>query len=254
MLTCYSQLALSGADFYVCSPLAANLNFFPTTQLAVGFLKFFEDVQPVGIRLEGENYWEYYFEPIAFGTTSNDLTTHLTNGQKQALLHEAVHFISREEAHRLFKKYIRVRPFVQNRIDMFKSKYFTNHYVIGVYYGQDELSLAPLPSFDVVCKQITKIVEQLPDNNYKIFLATSDRRLLNYLRSKFKNKVISHNALRIYANKSMNSVNLLNGADAVMQSFLLAECNIFLRQTSYLGLMVESLNLQLPVVDLGAGC
>lgn len=90
----------------------------------------------------GENWWEYYFEPIKVGNLKG---SHLTtvhsieiDGINYDLPRMTEFHLPRQMVHETIKKYIHVKPHIENKVNQIVANSFKNHTIIGVHYRGTE--------------------------------------------------------------------------------------------------------------------
>ncbi len=76
----------------------------------------------------GNNWWDYYFEPIAIGNTSNSQARILSGNEIGAFSNNSFYHMSRQEGYRIINKYIRVKPDIQKKVDGFVHKYLKDFF------------------------------------------------------------------------------------------------------------------------------
>jgi hypothetical protein len=203
---------------------------------------------------QGPNWWEYYFAPVLF-VPSYNWTLHTYD------IHEITHLalgalfeMSRKRGYELIKKYIHVKPEILNEVDSFISSHFCDSYVIGIHYrGTDkvELELDRL-SFEDAVLAIEKEIEAIPSNkknDFCLFVATDEATFLEYIKNKFKCRVIYTNATRSHNGSGVHwqhPDNYLKGKEALLDCLLLSRCHCLLHTESNLSLIAEYFNPYIP--------
>lgn len=252
--------------FYIMGALSWSPGFFCSFQSVVGFLKFVEEQKPIGFKVFfekglyldstiGPNWWEYYFEPINIGKAKEDTEiNHIGDMLKSQWSSEAISIIPREEASSLIQKHIKVKQLVQNKINVIKQK-FENKNVIGIHYrGTDKSSEARRVSYNDVSNYIKTIF----NSDDKIFVATDEQMFITHMVSVFGDSVIYTNAIRSNDNgkpihhtdgRPMKFAYQL-GEDAVIDCYLLANCNMLVKTFSNLSSSAANINPNIPIVNL----
>lgn len=255
--------------YYIMDALAWDPGFFCCYQSAVGFLDFCEQEQPMGFEIfwerglyfdekVGPNWWEYYFEPVKVGEMKEgDNVEHIGDSPKSHWNTHVISDMSRERACEIIQKYIKLKPYLKNKIDQFCDLYINNRYVIGIHFrGSDKSSESPRVAFSVVKDEILKVINGRSD--YTIFVATDEQGFINYMTEKFGNKIVyNFDAIRSQDNspihhfegKPMNDPYKL-GLDAVIDSYLLSKTNIMIRTQSNLSSSAANINPNLRVINL----
>lgn len=211
------------------------------------------DFETAGIyydRRHGPNWWNYYCEPILFGKKEN---VRKVLGDVPFQAPSEINGINRHLAHHLIDKYIHLKPHIVKKIDDFKSKHFENSYVIGVHYrGTDKVTEARPVSYSYMVRSIKNALDASGKKNIKVFIATDESAFLNHMKSIFKSAVICVEGHMRSASKK-RPIHLTNndpykcGEDAIVDTYLLGECDVLIRTASNLSLWSTFLNPDMPV-------
>lgn len=256
---------------YELGPTPNNPGFFSVFYTVVGALDFYDtctddctgivvDFKKQGLYYDvnyGSNWWSYYFMPIILGV---DYTKRKLFPQERhdPLSRIAAFHLSKERVHELIKKYIRLQPHIQKKIDQFIHEHFEGHRVIGVHYrGTDKFSEAPVVRYDVVIALIKEELEKDPEA--KIFVATDEQRFLQAMHRNFPGKILALDALRsqsgfpVHYASHGGAYNYKKGEDAVIDCILLSRCSKLYRTSSNLSSASTRFNPSLDVVVLSKG-
>jgi hypothetical protein len=258
--------------YYIMGAPAWDPGFFCCFQALVGFLNYCEQTNPIGYKVfferglylakEGDNWWEYFFEPISGGEPENNIKErhdiiieHMSDVQKSAWNTEAISTMSRERAGELIDKYIKLKPFMQEAVNNFIENSF-KEYTIGVHFRSlDKSSEAPLVPFVKVKQEVLRIAAT--QSNYKVFVATDELAFLTYMQNHFGDRVVAIDAIRssnsepIHHNHGKPMPNPYKlGEDAVLDCYLLSKTNILVRTQSNLSSSAANINPNLTVIDL----
>lgn len=184
----------------------------------------------------GPNWWEYYCEPIKYGTKKHVRTAvyhmdYFCPGQ--------IEFnISRKDAKRLIDFYIRPKAEIMYCVDKFIEKHFKEHYVICVHYrGTDKYLEAPIVPYNDVVNYIEAVANTKGDPDYKIFVATDEINFLNFMILKYGDKVCYQEAHRVTGNTGLHNLSLNRyeiGREALIDMILLSKGNHLIRSSSNL--------------------
>ena len=142
----------------------------------------------------GPNWWTYYFEPIYLGTKENAEIVHPTKTQYlEAWKYRR--YMSRAIAAQLIKKYIHIKPHIQEKIDVYMRQFFLDKYIIGVHYrGTDKIKEAPRIAYEIVFEEIEKHI--LHGKPYSIFIGTDEMDFLDQAKMRYSNRVLAIEAHR----------------------------------------------------------
>jgi hypothetical protein len=200
----------------------------------------------------GRNWWTYYCYPICIGIKDKD--TKITEVYVNAW--ETELHTTREEAFRLIKKYIHIKPHIKEKVNSFQKNYFGDHFVIGVHYrGTDKILEAPIVPYKLVYKEIKKILKKFKKSDFLLFVATDEQLFLDDITRRFPNRVCynedaihSKNGRPVHLDGSHNKYKV--GEDAIIDSLLLSKCDILLRTSSNLSLWSTFFNPYISTIEL----
>ena len=199
----------------------------------------------------GENWWEYYFEPISFHHGKAKKTVQI-NRQMMVDCGQNGKKLSRERAHELTDRYIKVRPHIQRMIDKFAAKYFTEDTIIGVHYrGTDKSKETPRVPYGSVYREIAKAIAELPHDRYKIFVCTDEEEFLQDVAERFPDKILCTNATRSTDKKPIHfsrTDQYQLGQEALIDCQLLSRTHLLIRTPSYFSQFAGIFNQNLPII------
>lgn len=212
----------------------------------------FEDQGHYHDTAKGENWWQYYFEPIKLGNDQSYQDKFPTY-QKIIFSLEAQFKMPRERGAELIEKYIRLKTHVQEKLDTFVRGNFNQDPVIGVHYrGTDKKSEAPTVSYNDVIDKLTEEINKSSES--KIFVATDDENFLSLMRERFANKILALDAIR---SRTQEAVHVSaagdpykKGEDAILDCLLLSKCSKLFKMASNLSDTSLKFNPEIPVVRL----
>lgn len=200
----------------------------------------------------GPNWWTYYFEPICLGEMENVKIAYPTKEQYwEAWIQRRM--ISRETAALIVRKYIHVKPHIQQKVDAFVNRFFLGKYVIGIHYrGTDKSTEAPRIAYETVFEEIGKQIPQ--EKPYILFIATDEADFLEQARERYLTRVVATEAYRsVRGDLGVHFVyknNYISGEEALMDACLLSKCDLLIRTSSNLSLWSTYFNPDLPVILL----
>lgn len=245
-----------------------NPGFFSAMCSVAGFLYQYDHREIAGIKidfqkdgayydkLKGPNSWNYYFEPIMLGDLSLAITR--TNLKAKEYVNAAQYtesLLSPRQVNTLIRKYIKLKPHVQEKLDHFVQAKFDAPTIIGIHYrGTDKKAEAPRISYDEVATVVAQKIQSIEQNDFKIFIATDEADFVEYMKVQFPRKVICQKMRRAKANGTPLHFQKLNGyqlgLNALLDCLLLARCDILIRTSSNLSLWSTYFNPSIPVVNL----
>lgn len=244
-----------------------NAGMFSFFSEVIAFVKAYEqkriaggvvDFAQVGLYYDpkmGNNWWTYYCEPIELGSREGKNVVETYRNYYLTYPEMTEFHTSREEANYLIKKYIHFKPFILNEVNDFIKKKFGDSFVIGLHYrGTDKGIEADKVPYETVETALENEIKKLPNDNYKIFVATDEEALLQYICKKYGDKVcFFEQAFRSKNGEAIHFKNddrFLHGKYAILDSILLSKTNTLIRTSSNLSLFSTYLNLNLTVIPL----
>lgn len=198
----------------------------------------------------GPNWWHYYFEPIIINDKQPKQP--FSNVDLHSFALSALYEMTCQQGHELIKKYIRIKPHIQKKIDDYIRQFFKNQTIIGVHYrGTDKVIEAPPLPYDVVIRLIRNEIEK--DPNIKIFVATDEGKFLQSMIKNFPNKIVYIDTFRSFDGKPVHHSSYSNyrkGEDALIDCILLSQCSKLYRTSSNLSAASTRFNPSLEVILL----
>lgn len=257
---------LSERNSYLLTLPIYNPGMFSVFNTVIGALDYYDRGNISGLRIDfetngwyydpirGNNWWNYYFEPIALGDYTSKEEQLFPTYQKIDFAYKAQFEMPRERAHELIEKYIHVLPHIATSVDEFCKHYFGDDFIIGVHYrGTDKLEVDPVP-YNTVTQHIRTVMAQHPDMHIKIFVATDDARFATYIQEQFPGRVIMRDALRsdnaIGVHMRPDLVPYQKGEDALIDCLLLSRCSLLIKMASNLSDCSLQFNHRIPVIRL----
>ena len=261
-------------DFMWVRPTFPRVGMFAFCNLVLGHLYFLDkgyyrglgvDLENTGVYYEaakGPNWWTYYFKPLHINSeidlgmdSRSSIPDKGTLGFELNRVAAALRMhIPREEAHALIKKYIQVQDYILEEAEKFKTANFQDFFIIGIHYrGTDKSTEAPRTTYKQVEQAVFEQISLLSHDQFMIFIATDEQPFLNYMLSKFPDKVICTEATRStdFTSIHHHAPNHYEiGKQAIVDALLLSKCHLLIRTSSNLGLWATYFNPDLPVVLL----
>ena len=200
----------------------------------------------------GLNWWEYYFEPIRLG---KEASKKFPQYKKTIYALKGEFEIPLERANELIKKYIKIKPALQEKIDEIYANQFKGHDVIGVHYrGTDKKSEAPKVSYEEAYWKIDEVVREKNFKNLKIFLATDDGKFFEFLKEKYPDQLFGMDAMRSKNGKPVHFAktveNYRKGEEAIIDAILLSKCQFLIKTASNLSQCSREFNPSIPTVQM----
>lgn len=149
---------------------------------------------------ESKNPWEYYFEPISILKYESEefINNNFYVGRKIYFSGRSIDQASRAKAHSLIKNFIKIKPIVQQKIDLFYDSFMKGKKTIGIHLrGTDKKFEEP----QVPVEKIIEVANSFADGNTQFFIASDDIRLFDKAKEMLKGNVIYTDAFRLSTDK-----------------------------------------------------
>lgn len=240
--------------------------FFSVFNMVLGALDFYDnssdmtkgltvDFKTTGFFYDstlGENWWDYYFEPIKF-VAHDTQEIEFKEYKKIIFSFLAQMKLSRARSHELITKYIKIKPHIQKKVDSFIQENFKGNTVIGIHYrGTDKKIEAHLVNFETIARLLHDEIEH--NKTIKIFVATDDENFLNFMYRTFPGKIVARNSIRSKNETPVHSDPTHNpyqkGEDALLDCLLLSGCSKLYKTASNLSDVAIKFNPHIPVINL----
>lgn len=206
----------------------------------------------------GNNWWNYYFEPLSVGDCRRGNQFVTGNGPDKCDHARFVEFtVPRIRAHQLIKAYIKLKPHIIKIVNDFQSMHFAkdaNTYLIGVHYrGTDKHQEAPRATYEEMVTHINQAIAAHPNRPIKIFVATDEQAFLDWISQIYPDQVIAYDSIRSTNGRPIHLTDKSNyklGEDALVDCLLLSKCNILIKTSSNLSLCSAYFNPKIPMVHV----
>lgn len=253
-------------EYIVIKHPPGNPGMFSVFNTVVGFLYDYEQKKCAGVKVhfenqglyydanQGENWWQYYCEPLEIGEEAVGYARPYSKLKYMARAMFTEEQLSRDEVHALITKYIKIKPHIKEEVEAFAHTHFVNKKVLGVHYrGTDKSSEAVKTSFDKVVAHIEAQIKLVGSDDYVIFVATDQQSFFERLSARFPGKVIAKEHERSSDNKSLHENAkdpFKQGKEAMVDALLLAKSSCLIRTSSNLSLWSTYFNPKMHVIEL----
>ena len=251
-VACFLSSLCGANDFYIVdlSP-SYDVGFFSVFTTVVGALDFYEQQKKAGLRVDfatrgayfdsryGNNWWQYYFEPIEIGSKKKAEICTFSDHRKAHFSNDTKYLMKRSRAHYLIKKYIHIKPHIRSKIRSFYNKNFKKRHIIGIHYrGTDKVLEASGVSYEQVLSVLNSVSKKYRKKSIQVFVATDEENFLHYLQEHCPYPVIFYDAIRSTNDKPVHLYqsenNYKKGEDALIDSLLLSKCDYLIKMASNL--------------------
>jgi hypothetical protein len=206
----------------------------------------------------GANWWEYYFEPICTGSTSDAIGSVANRFQRDFFTSRGER-LSRRRGFELIERYIRPKPHIRDKVEAYVREFFQDVFVVGIHYrGTDKYKEAPVVPYERVCAAVLDAIKTAGSARYKLFLATDEQAFLDYMRNLYPGVLLFREMFRSVDGRPIDVVNEdrnhKKGEDAVIDCLLLSRVNLLIRTASSLSQCSTFLNPTMPEIALNREC
>lgn len=199
----------------------------------------------------GENWWQYYFEPIELGSERHSTVRPVTPVQHDEL---ALRAVPRRLASELVRRYVRVRPGILEKVETYAREHFGQSHMIGIHYrGTDKKRDLPLVPFEAVWSTVQGRIEAANGAPCRIFVATDEQAFLDFMLSRVPRGLLYRDLVRSTDGTPVHERdgdNHAKGEGALIDCLLLARTSCLIRTASNLGLCATFFNPELPEIVL----
>lgn len=199
----------------------------------------------------GDNFWEYYYEPLAIGISAgNNIIATVNGNAKMYFSSIALNRMNRKRAHFLLSRYVHVKAPIQEKVDQFVQDNFKSTMLAVHYRGTDKHTEAPRVSYARVVRAIQKTIKKLDTEDFQIFVATDEKAFLDHMNILFPGIILSYEGITRSKDGQPVHLNASNpyqvGEEAIIDCLLLSRCDAIIRTTSHLSHMATFFN---PLMD-----
>jgi hypothetical protein len=179
--------------------IADKLNFIPVVDME-NFTNLYSEKKLIN---NSKNVWEHLFERVSKFSlkevykSKNVIFTEDEWSQEMSVNYNRE---NKKNLLKVYKKYIRIKPFIHTEVNKFIKKNFTNRKVLGVHWRGTDHKTLPNHPYPATKKQIfTKVDELIKKEKYtKIFLVTEDKKNFDSFLNHYGCKVCFYNSFRAY--------------------------------------------------------
>lgn len=220
-------------------------------------------------RRVGENWWEYFFEPIAIGSRSGATTKRWDNENNPffsvdfgttSLVTGRDTILPRTVWAELIRRHIRLKPHVQEKLDSFIHLNFEGAFVLGVHYrGTDSFGESPRVPYEEFVDAIRDATRRFPERPWKLFVATDEQAFLDHVRQLYPDKLLYQETTRSMSGPELPGLHVQlagdyrSGEGALLDCLLLSRCDYLIRTESTLSLTSTLFNPDVPVTVIRPG-
>lgn len=274
----YTQNAHSNLNYKLTLNSLNEAGFFAIFNAVLGLIDHFNSnldpyLQAICIDFEknsfyydchyGDNFWEYFFEPISlqnyYGEPPRKEITvadtipycsKLTKPIQAPYLSYKGFIMERNHASEIINRYVKIKKTILDKINSYTMENFKEKFVIGIHYrGTDKKIESPRVSYKKMEDALNTYIKNNELKEYKIFIATDEFAFLDYFLNRFPNQVLFTTAERSSNDQAVHKSNYSpysKGEEALIDCLLLSKCNYLLWTESCLSLNATRFNPELP--------
>lgn len=193
----------------------------------------------------GENAWDLYFEPLDFPDAPAETVRahhlYMTRPLSGQWTYERYRFDRtwRQSFNDIYRRYIRVRPRILEKVERLRSELFAGHRVVGVHArnpGHSVENMFPIPPAPYWIARTRALLDDYP--GARVFLASDYAPTVSAFREAFGDRLIVQadvdraegTARQVHQHHAAPGVAL--GEQVLVDCLLLASCDAMLHVTS----------------------
>jgi hypothetical protein len=210
--------------------IADKLKFTPIVDME-NFDNFYTEKKLVN---NSKNTWEHLFAKVSKYSLKEVYKSKLVVFSDDSFFKEmsSDYKENTNDLLKVYKKYIKVKPFIYSEVKNFVKKNFSNQKILGVHWrGTDHQTLPNHPYPPTKKQIITKVNSLLKKHKYtKIFLITEDKKNFDIFLKYYGNKVCFYNSFRTnkveefdFFNRKNHRYNL--GKESLIEVLTLSKLN-----------------------------
>ena len=230
-----------------------SAGFFSYYLTVLGALDKYEEGKYCGVKVDfgqtgwyydknkGDNWWEYYFQPIELGESSNCAQRALSGFECAVTSCHGRDDLDRIHAKNLINNYIKIKDEITAEANSFANQHFKN-FVIGVHFrGTDKFGIgeSEVVSYYQMLNYLIQFIIKARLKKFEIFIATDEANFIRFMEECFPGKILYQQAIR---SENMEPVHVKSdspyqvGKEALLDALLLSKCNYLIRTVSNLSL------------------
>lgn len=242
MTTQYLRIAPSGFRRALHSLLLQYISIYKRYNDTIPKLHPYMDLRnkqtgfhPVNSITDSSNPWVNYFEQSTIIPTNNIIDTEKEENDDSILLYN-LNMNNIIEYNKIIKDILHIKPFILQIVDDFVNKNFNNN-MVGIHIrGTDSFFDKGRPSIPL--QYYIDLIRTKLSNYTKIFISTDTIGVIDRLTNLFGKRIITYSTIKTTINYHYlalheNNNNPLHvGLEVLVDSLLLAKCNLLIRQQS----------------------
>ncbi len=212
------------------------------------------------------NIWEHFFEQLPFPPRSFIVRKKTSSYRDYSITGKRAYNLYksgagwRQQYHSAFKKYIRIKPRILEKVEQIFSRYLAGKYCIGVHIRNDahirEQPDSQMPPLEHYMAEITNIISS-KESEAKIFLATDVEEYVERFKNVFGEKVITLTDVTRLQESPGNpedpliypfDPDLKLAEDVLKDCLLLAKCDVLIHRVSNIATAVGYINPSISMI------
>jgi hypothetical protein len=212
------------------------------------------------------NIWEHFFEQLSFPPRSLTLRKKISSYRDYSITGKDVYNLYksdggwRQQYHSAFKKYIRIKPHILQKVEQIYSRHLAGKYCIGVHIRNDvhkrEQPDNQMPPLEHYMAEIRHLIVAKKEE-VKIFLATDVEEYVERFRNVFGEKVVTLTDVARLKESPGNpddpliypyDPDLKLAEDVLTDCLLLAKCDVLIHRVSNIATAVGYINPSISMI------
>lgn len=186
------------AQEFICFTESQSTDLFTTFNCIMRLLLYYEKGHCAGVEVDfqkngafyeaahGADWWHYYFDPILAGNPDLGLPIPCNEWRATEVTARVAEDCTREEFHRLIRKYIRAKPSIKQKVQEYYKKNFKGHVVIGLHYtAANRPPKTPRIEFDRLSDEVHRYLKENKIRDFRLFVSTDEQAFLDMMRILF---------------------------------------------------------------------
>jgi hypothetical protein len=177
-----------------------------------------------------KNVWDLYFEPVSRFSLKQVYQSKCVFFSKSKF-NFGIQGYKKKSLKKMFDKYIKIKPYIQKRVDVFIKKNFINHRVSGIHLRGTDQKIAAGHANPPTVYQVINIIDSKLRNKKvdKFFLLTEELKYYQILKKKYGDLICCYNFFRensvdkFSTSKRKNHRNRL-GLENLIEAITLSKC------------------------------
>ena len=212
------------------------------------------------------NIWEHFFDQPSFPPYAYVMRKKTSRYRDYSITGRSAYNLYksgagwRQQYHSVFKKYIRIKPHIMQKVEQIYSRHLAGKYCIGVQIRNEahkrEQPDGQMPPLEHYMAEVTHIISSKKEE-VKIFLATDVEEYITRFKDVFGEKVFTQTDVSRLQESPRNpeerigylyDPDLKLAEDVLNDCLLLAKCDVLIHRVSNVATAVGYINPSIPMI------